>query len=163
MKRILTVVVLVLTVAWVGFIFSNSLKTGVESDNASSTVHTVVNEVAQSLGAKQEISHKTIRTSAHFTEFAVLSALLCLDIMLLVSLSPADALSREHTYLLLSLPASVLIAGIDELLQFFTPGRAMQLIDVLVDACGALCGMLVFLAVFAIAHATKRPRKDKKI
>ena len=162
MKRILCVVALVLTVAWVGFIFSNSLKSGVASNNQSSTVHTVVNEVAQAMGAKEEISHATIRTSAHFSEFALLGVLLCLDIALLTALSPAASLSRQHAYLLLTLPACLLIAGIDELLQRFSPGRAMQLIDILVDSAGTLCGMLVFCAVFAILFAVKHRKPSSK-
>ena len=156
MKRILSIVVLVLTIAWVGFIFSNSLESGVESDNKSSTVHEVVNEVAQSLGATQEISHATVRTSAHFTEFAVLGALLCLDVALLSPLTPSAPLSREHAYLLLSIPASLFIALIDELLQHFSPGRTLQLLDVLIDGGGALCGTLLVCAVLAILHAHKR-------
>ncbi len=161
MKRIFTIVALVITVAWVGFIFSNSLESGVESDNKSSQVHEVVNEVAQSLGAKQEISHKTIRTSAHFTEFALLGVLLCLDIALLASLSPAISLSCSHAYLLLTIPFCLAVAAIDEFLQRFSPGRAMQWIDVLVDSSGALCGMLLFCAVFAILYAVKHRRSQR--
>ena len=162
MKRIVTVVALVLTVACVAFIFSNSLDSGVESGEKSSAVHKLVNEVAHSVGMTREISHATIRTLAHFAEFAALGALLALDVALLASVDPAASLSREHGVLLLSLPASILVAIVDELLQLLSPGRATQFLDVLVDSGGALCGLLFFLAIFAVIHAILRRKSQVK-
>lgn len=162
MKRLLSLVALTITLAWVGFIFSNSLDSGIESGQKSSTVHEIVNDVAQSLGAKQEISEATIRTSAHFTEFAVLGVLLCLDVALCGLVSPSSPLSRRHALLCLPLPVGMAIAAIDEWIQYFSPGRAMQFIDVLVDSGGTLCGMLLFFAVFFIIHAIKKRKAVSK-
>ena len=160
MKRIVTVIALVLTVACVAFIFSNSLDSGIESGEKSSAVHKLVNEVAHSVGMSREISHATVRTLAHVAEFAALGALLALNIALLVSVDPAAPLSREHAILLFSLPASILVAIVDELLQLLSPGRATQFLDILIDTVGALCGLLFFLAIFAVVHAILR-RKSK--
>ncbi len=163
MKRILTAVALVLTLAWIGFIFSNSLDTGVESGAKSSSVHRIVNEVAQSLGATEEIPESTIRTSAHFLEFAVLGTLLSADIMLLASLFPSAPLSKRHAYFSLALPSSILLAVVDETIQRFSPGRAMQFIDVLIDSGGALCGMLVFAAVYFAIYAHRIRKRHPAI
>ena len=158
MKRILCAVFLVLTLAWIGFIFSNSLDSGTESSQKSSSVHKVVNEVAQSLGATEEISEATIRTSAHFSEFALLGVLVCADLVLLVPLSIRDKASRRDLLLLTALPFCILMAILDEILQKFSPGRAMQFIDVAVDSGGALCGVLLFSAVFFTVRAARRKR-----
>ena len=102
MKHVVRAIALILTLLWIAFIFGNSLDSGAESSAKSSTVHEVVNELAASLGAKEEISEKTIRTSAHFAEFAVLSLLFCIDAALFFSLSPARRFGRDHLSLLLS-------------------------------------------------------------
>ena len=161
MKRIICVIFLVLTLAWLGFIFSNSLENGTESGEKSNTVHEVVNEIAQSLGATEEIPESTIRTSAHFLEFAVLGILLATDIALLLSLSPSAPLSRRHAWILLALPLSTALAVIDEIIQHFTPDRAMQFVDIAIDSAGALCGMLGVTAIFLLARCAHL-RKERK-
>ena len=162
MKRILCAVSLVLTIAWIGFIFSNSLANGTKSSEQSSTVHEVVNEIAQSLGATEEISESTIRTSAHFLEFAVLGLLLATDLALLVSLPLAAPLSRRHAWVLLALPLAIILAVIDETIQYFTPDRAMQFVDVAIDSAGALCGILAFAACFFLCRAVRIRKKNEQ-
>jgi VanZ family protein len=159
MKRILTIAVLVLTVAWIGFIFSNSMDSGNESGQKSSRVYVIVNEVAQSLGATEEIPESTIRTSAHFAEFAILGILIAADIALFPSLFPALSLSYNATHSLLAIPICTLLSVIDETIQRFSPGRAMQFIDVLIDASGAICGTLL---LFAIHEGILRHRRQRK-
>ena len=155
MKRIITVVALVLTVAWGGFVFSNSLDSGPESSEKSGKVYEVVNEVAQSLGATHEIPEATIRTSAHFGEFAVLALLITVDLTLLLDLRLSEPLSHRHALVLLSVPFSALMAVIDECIQFFSPGRAMQLLDIMIDVGGALCGVLGIALIFFLIRAVR--------
>ncbi len=159
MKRVLSIAVLVLTLAWIGFIFSNSLDSGIESGEKSGKVYEIVNDVAHSLGATEEIPESTIRTSAHFTEFAVLGILVCADIVLLARISPASSLGQRHAYPLLTLPFCVIIAIIDETIQRFSPGRAMQFIDIVIDCSGALCGMLFYALCFLFLHALIRYKR----
>lgn len=153
MKRIVCAVFLVLTLIWIGFIFSNSLDNGTESGEKSEAVHQVVNNVAHALGIHAEIPEATVRVAAHFTEFAVLGFLSALDLSLLLPLHRADPLSRRHAWVLASLPFSILVAVIDETMQFFSPDRAMQFVDVLVDSGGALFGVLGFAAIFFLFRA----------
>ena len=160
-KRILVIVALALTVVWAAFIFSNSLDSGTESGEKSGTVHKVVNEIAQSLGATEEIPESTIRTSAHFAEFALLGLLLTADLTLLAPLSLSEPLSRRHALPLLSLPCSALMAVIDECIQYFSPGRAMQFFDVMIDVGGALCGILGFALCFFAVRAIRQHTNKK--
>ena len=162
MKRIVCAVFLVLTLTWIGFIFSNSFDNGTESGEKSSTVHEVVNEIAQSLGATEEIPESTIRTSAHFAEFAILGILLATDITLLAPLHRTEPLSRRYALLFVALPVASLLAVIDETIQYFSPGRAMQFIDVMIDSAGALCGILLFAAAFLACRAAYLRKKAKK-
>ena len=161
MKQVLSIAVLVLTIAWIGFIFSNSMDSGVESGKKSSRVYTIVNEVAQSLGATEEIPESTIRTSAHFAEFAILAILISTDIVLFAKLSPALPLSRKHAYILLTVPLCALLAVIDEAIQRFSPGRAMQFFDVMIDVGGAICGTILFFAMFGMINIHLRRRRER--
>ena len=136
---------LALTLFWLGFIFSNSLKTGEESGEQSSKVHQVVNQVASALGAKEEISEDTVRKGAHFTEFAVLGFLVCLSITSLWRILGGRRLSRLFAYSALSLPVCALLAAVDEYLQTFSDGRSAEVADALLDTAGAFVGLLAFV------------------
>ena len=161
-KQIVIAALLVLTVAWTAFIFSNSLDSGHESGEKSGTVHKILNEVAESLGAKEEIPESTVRTLAHFTEFAVLAFLLAADLVLLAPLTLSEPLSRRHALPLSALPVSFVTAVIDECIQHFSPGRAMQFLDVMIDTGGALCGLLGFFLLFFIVRALRQCATAKK-
>ncbi len=161
MKRIVCAVFLALTLVWIGFIFSNSLDNGAESGEKSGAVHEAVNDIAHALGITAEIPESVIRTGAHFAEFAVLGFLFAADLAVLIPLHRAAPLSRRHLWVLLALPLSITIAVIDETIQYFTPDRAMQFVDVLVDSSGALCGTLAFAALFLLFRAVRLRRASK--
>lgn len=84
-----------------------------------------------------------LRTLAHATEYAVLAG--CLFFAFRSSRSTAKPYWAFLT--------AVLYAATDEIHQYFVPGRAFQLSDILVDAVGAavsilllmLCGKLISL------------------
>ncbi len=151
--RILRVAVpLLLTLLWLGFIFSNSLKDAAASSEQSGKVHEIVNEVASAVGVEEPVSEESVRTLAHLTEFAILGALLCLDVWAL-GLSPFYAKHRFDVFwLLTALPACFLLACIDEALQTFSEGRACDFRDVLTDTEGAALGVVLFLALFLLCR-----------
>ncbi len=160
LKKIILILLLLATVLWAAFIFSNSLKSGEASGEQSSNVTEVVNKVASAVGIKEEIPQSTVRDMAHFTEFAVLSVLIFADAALML-----DRLLKKHLPLALTLTAGVPLlcfglAGIDELLQRLSEGRASQFSDVLLDTLGALCGALLSTAVyFGLFAVSKRVKK----
>ena len=161
MKWLLRITCLLLTVAWLGFVFGNSADTGEQSSEKSGFVHEIVNDIAQAIGFEEEIPEGAIRTFAHFVSFAVLSVLLCTDIALFLSLSPIANLSKRYALLLASLPLSVLFALIDEAIQTFSPGRAPELLDIGVDSLGATFGLIGFAACFFLLRLILRSRKKE--
>ncbi len=156
---ILTVAV---SAAWLGFIFSNSLKDSVESGNQSDQVHTVVNQIAQSVGVKQEITHESIRNTAHFVEFSVLGLLVCLCVASFGWLFGKGSLMRLALLSPVAVPFCFLMAVCDELLQKNSPGRACQFSDMMIDTAGAALATLCFvLLLLLMAKIQKNAKKEK--
>ncbi len=149
-RKILFTIFIILTVLWIVFIYANSLDNASESTEKSSFVTELVNNIASALGIKQDISHGFVRKMAHFTEFAILAALICTDA--LIALLPVFV-QKPHRFVLVGLTAvgaSAVVACADELLQKLSDGRAAQLTDVLIDTSGAFTGAVFFTAIFLI-------------
>lgn len=159
-RRILAAVVAVLILCQIAFILSNSAKNAVSSDAQSGRVVRFVFE--QVLGKDYEtlpqaeidsVTH-VIRKGAHFTEFAMLGALVFLLLALLQR--------RLGICFSLSVSAVFLVGCIDELVQLTSPGRACRFSDVLIDTSGgATAAAVLFLgmALFS-AHAARRREKS---
>ena len=161
LRVLLCILCALLTLAWLAFIFGNSLRDGEESGEQSGKVHQIVNDIAQSIGIEEPISEKTIRNTAHFTEFAILSILLCLDGWVFRLLRFSKKPRESCAFALLAIPACFLLACVDELLQTTSPGRAAQFSDILLDTAGATCGTVCFLLFFFALRAIFG-RKAKK-
>lgn len=52
-------------------------------------------------------------------------------------------------------------AGLDEIHQYFVPGRAMRFTDVMLDTCGAAVGMLALRVLVLLAEDAVRQYKKK--
>ena len=151
MRKYLKWVALALTLVWCLFIWQFSLADAEASTQASNGVLESVNQVLEKINPNLEITGEEIRNSAHFGEFAVLGALLALTLWLF-------GFPHVTPFALL---AGAVVAGVDECLQFFSPGRSPQLLDVLIDTAGALCGVLGFLALYYIVLAIMKKKKEK--
>ena len=158
-RKVALILLIIACVLWVGFIFSNSLDNGMESTDKSQGVTEFINKVASAVGIDKPISHKFVRNMAHFVEFTVLA---------LISASAVSIFAyprvRQHTALalavsLIAIPFCALIAVIDEMIQKFSQGRASQLADVLLDSCGAVCGMALFTASYLVFVFIRDRRK----
>ncbi len=149
-RKILLLVFVLLTLLWIVFIHANSLDNAAESTKKSSFVTELVNNIASFIGIKREIPHSTVRTIAHFSEFLILSLLICAD--LLIAFLPLFLNSRLRfiSAALLSVGASFVVACFDEFLQNFSDGRAAQLSDIFTDTAGAFAGAVFFTAIFLI-------------
>ena len=156
---------IIITLLWLGFIYSNSLKTGTQSSEQSGKVHQIVNEVADKVGVDEPISEKTVRKTAHFTEFAVLGFLLCADLVCFGIVTPKRKLYISCLLSLTAIPASAIFASADEILQNFSEGRGPSVTDVLIDTSGAAAATVIFIAIFAsavlISGIIKKKRKIK--
>ena len=149
-RKIVLIILIIASVLWTAFIFSNSLDNAEESTEKSSTVTETVNKVASAVGIKEEIPHSTVRDMAHFTEFAVLAFLISLDLALFLYPKLSRKLALFLGLCAASLPACFLLACVDELIQKFSGGRASQFSDVLLDTLGSLCGVVGFAVIYII-------------
>ena len=151
-RKILLCILIISSLFWTAFIFSNSLATADESSAQSSDVTEIVNEIASSMGIEQEITEDTVRKAAHFSEFLVLSILLSATAITAMW----DRFSKRLPFAMLSmsasLPACFVLACIDELLQKTSDGRACDFADVMLDTLGALCGTVIFMLSYIITN-----------
>ena len=149
-RKILFWCALALSILWLLFIFSNSLETGVESDQKSSSVTQFINNVLHAIGFKGEIPHSTVRKLAHFGEFAILAIFVCVTLYC----------APKKLSVLFSPAICFVCASIDETIQIFTDGRGAQISDVAIDTFGAICGtagiMFLYFIIIKITEKTKK-------
>lgn len=150
------VICCVLTALWVAFIFSNSLKPAAESSEDSQWLLGLVQKLLP--GATEH----GLRKAAHFGEFGVLGVLGVLTCIAAWK-RRRGPLSREIFKYVWWLPATgVLTAVIDEMLQFFTPGRSAEVLDVLLDTAGFVTGTVIAASIAAAASAIAAARRSRK-
>lgn len=125
-------------ISWMCIIFLFSAQTGQESSQSSGLIEQLLHYFSfipsSIFGIELGI---IIRKGAHFTEYMILYGLM-FNVM-------KDQLSFKKS-LVFSLIGTFLYACSDEVHQYFVPGRACLLTDVLIDTSGAFLGMvLIFL------------------
>ncbi len=151
MKKYAKWVLTVLVVAWCVTIWHFSLAPAEKSSGTSSQVQDFCNDVLDKVGIEATVTSKTVRKTAHFSEF-----------MLLGFLSAACLLSHGfHHWLFLSPLVFAPVAVIDECIQIFIPGRAPHILDVLLDIAGGAFGLGVFLLLFFVIIYIINKRKEK--
>lgn len=112
------------------FIWGNSLLPAEISQEISDGVLELLPEFPDK-PMHQEEESRLIRKLAHFAEFTVLGLLLGWLAVLL-----------ERKWWL-PLIAGIAVACADEMIQMIVPGRGPGLLDVGIDSCGVLMGMLL--------------------
>ncbi len=123
-----------ITLIYIAFIFGNSATPAVYSAAESGWVTNLLNRVVGSIGLTAlQFSEGFIRKAAHFTEYTGLGILLTL------SLAKRGFFAGRRRLRLI--PVGFLVACIDEGIQYFTPGRACSIKDVLLDTCGVAFGV----------------------
>ena len=160
-QKILTIVTRFLlpsliTALWLSFIYGNSLKTGVESSEASGLVHRLVNTIPELLGLGSPISEHFVRKAAHFTEFAILGILVCSDLWCFSAVSLTRPFYLNAPILAISVPICAFFASLDEYLQGFVDGRGPSVTDVLIDTSGAFVSTIFFILIFGIIWYTRK-------
>ena len=164
MARIfLTVASALLCVTLIFFIFSNSLDNATESTEKSDAVYITVNEIAQDLGIKEEISRSFIRQSAHFIEFTALGISSSLTLIFALAPSPKRALSPKLAFTCFSLLFCAITALIDEYIQTFSDGRVFDVSDILTDTAGAFTGITLILCTYFLVRVFYHSKVKKRI
>ena len=129
-----------ITVLYIVFIFSNSAKPGVVSSTESNWLTDLLNRWMKEWGlAFIQFSEGFIRKFAHFAEYSVLG------VMLTLSLARYPFFQGKRRWLLV--PLGLCIAAVDEGIQYFTPGRDCNPMDVLLDTIGVICGVTFCIVV----------------
>ncbi len=159
--RIVLTVLCVLAFAW---IFSNSLRSGDSSSKQSQTVVDSIQNaagviapdsgIANATGKEYEKLHMDIRTLAHFSEFALLGALLIWCYFSYTNLK---------RFLIVPFSVAAVTPFVDECLQTFSGGRAAEIADVAVDALGLGVGMLLAFVSLAVGILVYRKKLQNKM
>jgi len=128
-------------IVWITIIFSFSSQEAEQSNNLSINVTEVVVETVQKFVPNKEFDVKTInhyiRKNAHFLVYMVLG------LLLMNAISAHGYSLKTNTIIVIFL--GVLTASSDEFYQSFIPGRGPGIKDVMIDTCGLLLGILLFL------------------
>ena len=149
-KRIFTI----LLVIWMGFIFSmSSQNSEISSNTSGETIRVILSLVPKFTEQSEEVQEQTVeslqfiaRKSAHFIAYMILGIIL---ILLLLEFSNINKKPQ------LALALCVAYAISDEFHQFFVPGRASQVRDVLIDSLGSLTGIMLVLLCMKIFNMKK--------
>ncbi len=86
-----------------------------------------------------------LRKAAHMTEYAILGSLIFIQISLY------RVFSAQWKRIATALCLTACYACTDEFHQLFVPGRAGQIVDVCIDSCGGIIGILLTLAIMRLS------------
>lgn len=131
----------IILIAYILFIFSNSLTPAVVSSKESGFVLRTIHQCLNAVGLSAPwLNEHIVRKCAHFTEYAIMGFLLCQSVKQLELMAEV----KRHIHM----TAIFFIPFVDETLQLFTEGRSGQVSDVWLDMSGAVFGTL-FSALFS--------------
>ena len=113
-------------------------------------------KVATAKGEDYDKLHNFIRNLAHFSEFALLGALLIVCYF---------SYTKDKAFCFLPFGLIVLTPICDECLQMFTAGRGAELKDMLLDTAGgclgALAGLIIVGLIWLIVKRSRAKRERK--
>ena len=148
------VVLTVLTVAAVAAIFYNSSQSAIESTERSSPLTDWINGILAGFPIPFSVTENCIRKLAHFTEYAILGAML--------SVTYYVYQLKIRTALITTLITGAAVAVIDEIIQLFPAGRSCQVSDMLLDFCGvAFAAVIVMVIIRAIENNRRKKRNGQ--
>lgn len=136
------------------FIFSNSLQSAEISGAVSGGILKAINSWIEARGLIT-ISEQLLRKCAHLFEFGILGLFASSATLLL-----SHPTAKSFTSPAVATATASVIAICDETIQYFVPGRACLITDMLIDTLGAAIGT----ATVTLIHiAIERHRKNRKI
>ena len=105
------------------------------------------------ISVRERISYR-VRKAAHFTEFALLGFFLLIHLL---------AVDRRGLPLraLLAWALGVVFAGLDEVHQLFSQGRAGRVFDVMIDSSGVLFGVVLAVFLWRLFLTLRNRRQGK--
>lgn len=164
MKKALRFLPWIAVVLWMALIFSFSMENGSESSQSSGgfirtfleTFRLGFTELAyEDQHAMIEVLDHFVRKAAHFTIFAVLGFLIRGALA-----STFPGVSRKKLFLSALLLGAVYAVS-DEVHQYFVPGRACMIRDMLLDSAGVLTGCGIMEGLLALIRRYVAGRKKQ--
>lgn len=149
-RSIGTLLLLLAILGALAFIWGNSLDSAVESSLKSGRMRELIRPLLELLVGQGNVTDHLVRKLAHFTEFAVLGALLLLLTAAAFRVRLQSVVNCQFFLLLAALT--------DETIQIFT-GRGPQVQDVWLDFAGGTAGLLAMLVLVWLLRSLFRPRK----
>ena len=148
------IIIILLIAATLGFIWGNSLKIKIESQQLSLRVLQLIRPLLDAIFSPENVTDHLVRKLAHFTEFGMLGA----ELILLTFLLQKLRLRTVLECLFMGLSAAV----IDETIQIFS-ARGSQVVDVLLDFGGVITGAAVTLLIISIISRCRKAgqKRDK--
>lgn len=153
-------IAIVLVILWMGVIFYNSSRTGIDSNTVSYKITNTIRTEKNALENKgHEVSAKKysklpttkkdekinlfIRKNAHAFEYFVLAIFTANCLFVFFGLKG----KRAVVYIAF---ICLLYAVTDEFHQMFVPGRTSLVSDVCIDFCGSILGMIIYYFFYYI-------------
>ena len=137
------IILLVLSVLWTIFIFSNSIATAEQSSENSSTI---VNFLLNFINIDISFLTLVVRKLGHFSEFLLQG--IFIGSFFLVS----NTYTKNIIYVMF---LGLITAVTDEFIQLFSPGRSGMIQDVLIDFSGTITAVLVCGIIYLIYRQKK--------
>ncbi len=117
---------ILLLIIWIIVIFVMSSFNAVDSGKQSNFIVNIIVKLFDIENIK--LVSRIVRTLAHFTEYLILG-ILCIN------------LCRKKKDIYIAIIFCILYAISDEVHQLFIHGRAFQVMDIMIDSCGAILGI----------------------
>ncbi len=152
-KKIICFILLLLTISWMCVIYGFSCETAADSSQSSGgfikTTASFFSRYFESLSEDEQnlIIEKYdhfVRKAAHFTIYTILGGLLYTTIFTWTCI-------RKKSYIF-AFAIGALYAVSDEIHQYFVPGRACMIRDMLLDSLGVAFGSLLAVWLLSIIH-----------
>lgn len=140
-KKLPTIILMVLILATIAFIWSNSLQSISESDARSLDVLALIKPFLGVFVGQDNVTDNLVRKLAHFMEYGALGCELALLLALQKRLLRQSVFNCAFTAMVTALT--------DETIQIFT-GRGSQVQDVWLDFAGACTGILFVLLLIRL-------------
>ena len=134
-KQTRFIIWMTLAVVWVVVMLLFSGQSADQSSEVSNRVTDLINSVLAFLHLKATVVDNVVRKIAHFVIFAVEGFLLHTAI--------SHKTNRPYPRFAMAFVPCAVLAVLTELEQLFAEGRGCKPMDMLIDACGALVGILL--------------------
>lgn len=149
-KNFYKIVSAIALLAIIFFIFYHSAQDGFQSSQSSAWVTAWLQSLFTFIGLTFTITETIVRTLAHLIQFFFFGLMIAIHLVLY-----REKPWKQHFITLL-----VLLPIFDESLQYFVPGRAFEVQDLIVDYIGILLGFI--LVVFIQKAKYQRYLKNKQ-